>query len=75
MNSVLKPNSKKKNETSLEINSESTFNSKAVANKFNMYFSFAANLADTIPIANIDSSSYISRQQNLFFSTKQTFVK
>ena len=60
-----KPNSKKKNETSLEINGESTSNPEAVANKFNEYFSsVATNLAEKIPTANVDPLSFISRQQN-----------
>ena len=54
IHSVLKPNSKKKNETSLEINGEATSNPEAVANKFNEYFSsVAANLDEKIPTANV----------------------
>ena len=67
INSVLKPNSKKKTETSLEINGESTSDPKAVANKFNAYFSSeAANLDEKIPTANVDPLSFISRQRNSF---------
>ena len=68
INSVRKSNSKKKNETSLEINSESTSDPEVVANKFNEYFSsVVANIAKKIPIANVDPLSYISRKQNSFF--------
>ena len=60
VNSVLKSNSKKKNETSLEINGELTSDSKAVANKFNEYFSYVAvNFAEKILTTNVDPLSYI----------------
>ena len=68
----MKPNSKKKIETSLEIDGELTSNPQLVSNKFNEYFSFVAcNLTDKIPQVNINPLSYISRQQNSFFLRDQ----
>ena len=68
INKVLKPNSKKKIGTTLEIHGDLTSNPQTVSNKSNEYFiSVASNLADKIPQTNINPLNYISRQQIVFF--------
>ena len=72
INKILKPNSKKKDNFSIEIDGEMNSNPEQIAEEFNKHFSSVApKLAEKIPSVNVDPTSYLTRQQNtfVFFNT------